>query len=137
MVQAVLEKRRRLCCSRSSTLPTKASYPLSSLLLRMESGDISLISAHAPVSAHASPHRPSTASSAALSGIAGAPSIADTAAGCSDADVDKYVSEYRILSVRQRVLENELMDIQTQIAQVMYKIPMTFGQYFKICICTG
>ncbi len=42
-------------------------------------------------------------------------------AGSSDADVDKYVSEYRILSVRQRVLSNELLDIQAQISQVARK----------------
>ncbi len=43
------------------------------------------------------------------------------AAASSNADVDKYVSEYRILNVRQRVLENELLDIHTHIAQVQRK----------------
>jgi hypothetical protein len=44
--------------------------------------------------------------------------VYDVPAGSSDADVDKYIAEYRILSVRQRVLSNELLDIQAQVAQV-------------------
>lgn len=95
MVQAILEKRRRL-----------------------ETGDISLIAAQqTPVPAFASPNRPPTASSGARSVVSGSTGLHDFPAGSSDADVEKYISEYRILSVRQRVLSNELMDLQSQIAQ--------------------
>ena len=42
-------------------------------------------------------------------------------------DVEKYMSEYRILSVRQRVLSNELQDIQGQIMQVMGDMRSSFS----------
>ncbi len=50
----------------------------------------------------------------------------DASAGSSDADVEKYMSEYRILSVRQRVLSNELQDIQGQIMQVIGDMRSSF-----------
>jgi hypothetical protein len=51
----------------------------------------------------------------------------DASAGSNDADVEKYMSEYRILSVRQRVLSNELQDIQGQIMQVMGDMRSSFS----------
>jgi hypothetical protein len=105
----------------------------------MESGDIPLISANKHIPAHASPHRPSTASSAAHAVFTDAPSTKDFASGSSDADVNKYVSEYRILSVRQRVLEHELQDIQSQITQVICKMIVLSLQllHFATIIYTG
>jgi hypothetical protein len=116
MVQALLEKRSRQCIYAVALdcRPVKLTEFLNLCPFRLESGDISLNSAHSCLPSHASPHRPSTASSA----VHGAPSVYDVPAGSSDADVDKYVAEYRILSVRQRVLSNELLDIQAQVAQV-------------------
>jgi hypothetical protein len=51
----------------------------------------------------------------------------DASAGIGDADVEKYTSEYRILSVRQRVLSNELQDIQGQISQVVGNLHSCFS----------
>ncbi len=86
---------------------------------RLESGDIPLSSTHSSVSAHSTPQRPSTAFSANHAAASGSNSKLDASAGSSDADVEKYTSEYRILSVRQRVLSNELQDIHGQITQVV------------------
>ena len=95
------------------------------LLCRLETGDISLIAAQQPpVPAFASPNRPPTASSSARSVVTGSTGLHDFPAGSSDADVEKYISEYRILSVRQRVLSNELMDLQSQIAQVLLELQL-------------
>lgn len=94
---------------------------------RLETGDISLIAAQqTPVPAFASPNRPPTASSSARSVVLvpGSTGLHDFPAGSSDADVEKYISEYRILSVRQRVLSNELMDLQSQIAQVLLELQL-------------
>jgi hypothetical protein len=99
---------------------------------RLETGDISLIAAQqTPVPAFASPNRPPTASSSARSVVPGSTGLHDVPAGSSDADVEKYISEYRILSVRQRVLSNELMDLQSQIAQVLLEL-----QLATLCFCS-
>jgi hypothetical protein len=138
MVQAILEKRRRfhsaaffafvICKQPLLTNPHPASF----VPRRIESGDISLTSSHASAPTQASPHRPSTASTGAHGSNAAVLGIIDIAAGSNDADVDKYVGEYRILSVRQRVLENELQDIQVQTAQV--RVQCTYK--YRICIST-
>jgi hypothetical protein len=102
---------------------------------RMETGDIPLVSVHAPGPAFASPQRPSTASSSSAHSAV-LPPMHDVPGSGWDADVDKYLSEYRILSVRQRVLSNELLDIQAQIAQVMhdeYKVVCDQNELSLLC----
>ena len=88
------------------------------------------MSAHHGGPAFASPSRPLTASSDAHGFENSASRAHEVPAGSSDADVDKYVSEYRILSVRQRVLSNELLDIQAQISQVARKTRLSCLLFF-------